>query len=197
MKVSIDKNFEIAQPVSKVWEYLLDPYKVAECVPGVQLTEKISETEYKGDVGLKLGPVNASFNGVITYAKVDEVAREIHLVGKGVDKKGKGSVEMALEMKLQESGNVTMVNTTMNVTVIGAMAQFGSRLISDVSDHIFKQFVENFQTLLAGKEIDDQDKQIHGGAVAGTVVKSIASKLTSGVKNIFSKKDKKEEKENE
>jgi len=188
MKVSIDKNFEIAQPVSKVWEYLLDPYKVAECVPGVKLTEKISETEYKGDVGLKLGPVNASFNGVITYAKVDEVAREIHLVGKGVDKKGKGSVEMALEMKLQESGNVTMVNTTMNVTVIGVMAQFGSRLISDVSDHIFKQFVSNFQTMMSGQEIDEKDKKVKGGAMVGTVAKSI-------VKNIFGKKEKGEEKE--
>jgi len=195
MRVSLNKSFDVEQPASKVWEYLLDPYKVAECVPGVELTEKISETEYKGDVGIKLGPINASFDGEVTYAKVDETNKEIHLVGKGVDKKGKGSAEMTLEMRLTESGNVSTVDTTMNVNVIGVVAQFGSRLISDVSEHIFTQFVGNFQSLLAGGEIDEKDKQIQGGAVAGAVAKSIASGVASGVKGIFSKKDKGEKEE--
>ena len=183
MNVSLDKSFELEQPESKVWEYLIDPYKVVESVPGVELTEKISDTQFKGDVGIKLGPVNAAFNGEVTYEKVDEAAREIKIVGKGVDKKGKGSVEMTLDMRLSESNGVTTVDTTMNVVVVGVIAQFGSRLITDVSDHIFKQFITNFKTLLTGQELEEKDKQIHGGSMAGTVAKSI-------VKNIFGKKDK-------
>ena len=76
MRVTLDKSFEIEQSADQVWEYLMDPYKVAQCVPGVTLTEKISDTEYKGDVGMKMGPVNAAFNGVVTYEKVDKEAKK-------------------------------------------------------------------------------------------------------------------------
>ena len=112
------------------------------------------------------------------------------LLGKGVDKKGKGSAEMALEMSLSEKNGVTTIDTKMNVIVVGVIAQFGSRLISDVSDHIFKQFVSNFQALLAGKELDESDKNIKGGAVAGAVAKSIVEGVSSSVKTLFSKKEK-------
>ncbi len=188
MRVTLDKSFEVDQPVSRVWEYLIDPYKVVECVPGVELTEKISDTVFKGDVGMKLGPVNVAFDGEVTYEKIDEEARQITIVGKGVDKKGKGGAEMALDMTLSEDGDVTTIATTMNISVVGVIAQFGSRLVADVSDHIFKQFVSNFQTMMSGQEIDERDKQMKGGAMVGTVAKSI-------VKNIFGKKEKGEEKE--
>ena len=187
MRVSLDKSFDVNQPASRVWEYLVDPYKVVECVPGVELTEKISDTVYKGDVGMKLGPVNAAFDGEVTYEKMDKEARQIRIVGKGVDKKGKGGAEMALDMTLSEEGGVTTITTTMNVSVVGVIAQFGSRLIADVSDHIFKQFVNNFQALMEGKELDEKDKSLKSGAMVGTVAKSI-------VKNIFGGKEKGEEK---
>ncbi|MDH5609057.1 MAG: SRPBCC family protein [Cyclobacteriaceae bacterium] len=180
MKTSLDKSFEVANTPEVVWEHLVDPYKIVECVPGVKLTEKVSETEYKGDVGLKLGPVNAAFNGVITYDKVDAATREMILTGKGVDKKGKGSAEMSLTMKVVAIDNGTRVDTIMDVNVMGVIAQFGSRLIADVSDHIFKQFVDNFKTLLAGQQIDSSKKEVNAGSMAGTVVKSM-------VKNLFKK----------
>ncbi|MCH8331819.1 MAG: hypothetical protein IH946_10665, partial [Bacteroidetes bacterium] len=95
------------------------------------------------------------------------------------------SVEMSLDMVLEERDTGTFVKTTMNISVVGMIAQFGSRLISDVSDHLFKQFVENFKTKLSGKEIEEKDKEIKGGQVASTVAKSVAS----SIKGIFSKKD--------
>lgn len=188
MRTTLKKDFELPQPSEVVWEYLIDPYKIVECVPGVTLTEDLGDNKYKGDVGLKLGPVNAAFNGDISFDKIDKENHDIILTGKGVDKKGKGTAEMSLEMHVVDQGETTMVETVMNVNVVGVIAQFGSRLINDVSDHIFKQFVTNFQNLLAGEEISEADKNISGGKVVGTALKSMVS-------GVFGKKKSEEESE--
>lgn len=185
MRVSLEKNFEVEQAVDIVWNYLINPVDLVECVPGVTLNEKVDEKTYKGTVGQKFGPISVTYNGEIVFEKIDEQAREISIKGKGIDSKGKGSVEMSLNMVLEKRDTGTSVKTTMNISVVGMIAQFGSRLISDVSDHLFKQFVENFKTKLSGKEIEEKDKEIKGGQVASTVAKSVAS----SIKGLFSKKD--------
>ncbi len=103
---------------------------------------------------------------------------------------------MTVEMVLKTDVSGTVVNVVMIVGVIGMLAQFGSRLISDVSDHLFEKFVENFKTNLSGGEIDEKQKEIEGGEIAATVFKSLAStikgmfkSLASAIKGLF-KKDK-------
>jgi hypothetical protein len=58
----------------------------------------------------------------------------------------------------------------MSISITGMLAQFGSRLISDVSNNVFDQFVNNFQSLLNGKAVDNTLK---AGSVMGSVVKGI------------------------
>ncbi|MCB0585440.1 MAG: hypothetical protein KDD06_08965, partial [Phaeodactylibacter sp.] len=56
---------------------------------------------------------------------------------------------------LVEKGGQTDVTCTMEVTITGMLAQFGSRLINDVSGSVFDQFVKNFRAKLAGEEVDN------------------------------------------
>ncbi len=43
MRVSLEKNFEVEQAVDIVWNYLINPVDLVECVPGVTLKEKVDE----------------------------------------------------------------------------------------------------------------------------------------------------------
>ena len=92
MKTTIEKEFQINEPIAKVWEYLSDPTKIVSCVPGATLTEKIDDQNYKGQVTSSFGPVKASYNGEIHIAELDAQNFKLSLVGKGVDSKGKGRV---------------------------------------------------------------------------------------------------------
>ena len=149
MKANINKTFQIERPIREVWDFLSDPHKIVTCVPGAQLTETIDEQNFKGTVSMKIGPVVSSFNGQITMEEVDESAQTIKILGKGVDTKGKGSANMVLQGKLVDNGdNTTEVTNDMEVSITGKLAQFGSRMIVDVSDQVFKQFVNNFRNQL-------------------------------------------------
>ena len=141
MKATIDKTFQVNEPIAKVWAFLADPSQVVTCVPGAKLTEAVDEQHYKGTVSLKVGPVVTNFKGDVEMVEVNEADHVLVLSGKGVDAKGKGSATMTLKgsLKAIDAAN-TEVTTSMEVSVAGRLAQFGSRLMGDISNRMFDQF---------------------------------------------------------
>lgn len=148
MNTEIRKEFDIKQPMDVVWKSLANPEDIVTCVPGAQITEKIDDKNYKGGVITKFGPVKVTYNGEIHIEELDEANKKMVLKGKGLDSKGKGSADMEMTGLLSEIDGGTHVDFTMNITIIGMLAQFGSRLIQDVSDQLLNQFVSNFQNKL-------------------------------------------------
>ena len=133
MEAIIEKSFEIEEPIDKVWANLSNPMEVASCVPGAAITQQIDDTHYKGEVTLKFGPIKAKYDGDIEMVELDNSAYRMVMSGKGLDSKGKGSADMKMNGDLQSSDKGTHVNFKMTVTIVGTLAQFGSRLINDVS----------------------------------------------------------------
>ena len=180
MKTSLKKEFEVEQPPVVVWQYLINPEEVLECVPGVSIDEKVSDNAYKGKVGLKFGPISANYNADIIYDEVNVEDQTIRLVGKGVDAKGMGNAEMQLDLDLSEKdGGGSHVAAVMDVTINGKIAQFGSRLVEDVSNQLFKQFVANFTKKLEGVEISEADQNVDAGGMIKSVVKGLFSSKKS------------------
>lgn len=149
MKTTINKTFQVEDAVDRVWDLLSNPEKIVVCVPGASLTEKIDENNFKGAVSLKFGPVKASYDGKIVIEERDDVNHQMRLKGKGLDSKGKGSADMVMNGKAYEKDGGSEVDFSMEVSVTGKLAQFGSRLITDVSNQLFDQFVANFKKKLA------------------------------------------------
>ena len=149
MKTQIKKEFHVPAPIEQVWKSLADPEDVVTCVPGASITEKIDDANYKGAVVTKFGPIKASYAGDIEIVELDEANHQMTLKGRGLDSKGKGSADMLMVGKLAEKDGGTQVDFSMDITIIGMLAQFGSRLINDVSDQLLNQFVDNFRNKLA------------------------------------------------
>lgn len=179
MKTEINKTFQVEQPIDKVWQYLSDPEKIVTCVPGATLTEKIDDTHFKGEVTTKFGPVKAKYNGDITISELDKDNHNMVLVGKGLDSKGKGSADMEMTGSLKVMDGNTDVDFTMEISITGMLAQFGARLIKDVSDQLLNQFINNFKDLLAGKEVDNE---MSAGSMMGSMVKNKIGGIFGGDK---------------
>lgn len=174
MKTTIEKTFVLQEPIAKVWIFLSDPAKIVGCVPGASLTERVDEKKYKGHVTTSFGPVKASYNGVIEIIELDSDQYTMTINGKGIDSKGKGSAEMTMKGELLASENETSVKFVMDISVVGMLAQFGSRLIKDVADQMLNQFASNFKSLLAGNVVDNK---INAASMMGAVLKNKMSSL--------------------
>tara|TARA_B100001250_G_scaffold201384_1_gene172646 strand:+ start:847 stop:1305 length:459 start_codon:yes stop_codon:yes gene_type:complete len=149
MNTKLDKSFEVPQDTELVWSHLIDPEKIMDCVPGVSISEKVGENQYKGKVGMKFGPMGVQYDADIFYDEINKEERKIIITGDGVDSKGNGNAAMKMTINLLErdEGGVKL-DANMDVTVNGKIAQFGSRLINTVSNQLFKQFVSNFSKKL-------------------------------------------------
>ena len=186
MKTTIEKKFEIDQPIEKVWNFLSDPSQVVVCVPGASLTEKVDEQNYKGKVSMKFGPVKANYDGDIEIQELDFENKKMVLNGKGLDAKGKGSADMIMVGQLEEIPAGTAVTYTMDVSITGKLAQFGARLVNDVTEQVLKQFISNFKAELSGANNDEageEDNTLNAGDLIGSMVKDKLSGIFGGKKD--------------
>ena len=173
MNTTIEKEFDIEQPIDIVWKALADPAYIVTCVPGASLTEKVDDRNFKGEVVAKFGPIKAAYSGDIEIQELDEANRKMVLKGRGLDSKGKGSADMIMNGLLSETDGKTHVKFSMNIAIVGMLAQFGSRLINDVSEQLLNQFVENFKAKLAGETVEND---LSAGSMLGAMAKSLFGK---------------------
>ncbi|HEY5029983.1 MAG TPA: SRPBCC family protein [Candidatus Angelobacter sp.] len=174
MAVKIEKTFRVDEPVDKVWAFLKDPKKVGLCVPGAQITEQIDERTYKGAIKVKVGPSVTDYKGEVQIVRIDEAAHEIEILGKGQDVRGKGSASMKMTGKLRAVDGGTEVINISELNVVGILAQMGGRVITEVSNIMFEQFVNNFR------------KQLQSPDAVGTETNTVVAKPISAVGVAFS-----------
>jgi len=141
MGMDITKSFVVKAPVDAVWELLTDPYRVARCLPGAAIAEKVDEQTYTGTMTVKVGPVTASYRGKMKFERLDPAAHEAEIAASGQETRGKGGADMRMKSRLVERApGETEVTVVSDVNVVGVLAQFGRGMIQDVSDQLFQKF---------------------------------------------------------
>jgi len=182
MQVILTNEFTVDEPIDKVWSFLSDPYQVAPCLPGAEITEKVDDRTFKGGVKMKLGPFTSQFKGEVVIEHMDAAAHEIRMVGKGKDAKGTGSASMTITGKLEAlPGGGTRMQSQSDLVISGKIAQFGSRMIEDVSKSMFNKFTESFSARLSGEAgAAPADNAVSVSEVAGTVVKGMVGRMFGG-----------------
>ena len=156
----INNDFEVAQPVDKVWQFFGDIARVAACLPGAELTENLGEDKYGGTVAVRMGPVRLQFAGTADVTERDEAAKRIVAHASGAEARGRGQAAMVLTATLTAAGRGTKVAVTQDLQLAGAAAQYGRGMISDVSAVLMRDFAANLATQI--------DRAERGEAVAAT-----------------------------
>jgi carbon monoxide dehydrogenase subunit G len=145
MKVELRKSYAIPAPAEAAWLLLNDIEKLAGCMPGASITERIDACHYRGNVAVKFGPASMAFRGEIEVAELAPAQRSVHLIGKGVDATGSSGASMDLKARIEaiDASSCTLVGTS-EVSVSGKAAAFGGRMMGSVADQVLKQFAANF-----------------------------------------------------
>lgn len=161
MEVKLDKRYELGVPAQNAWAVLSDLESVASCMPGASLGEKTGDSSYKGSVKVKVGPATAQFGGEVEILSMDAANKSLVLKGKGADKGG-SSASMELEATIEEATDGSVLVGAATVIVNGKFAQFGGRMMVQVSDVILKQFVDNFilKAQALGDATENSDSKI-------------------------------------
>ncbi len=172
----ITNDFEVAQPVEKVWQFFEDIPQVATCLPGAELTSDLGGEKYKGRVAVRMGPVRLQFGGTAEIAERDEAARRVVVNAAGAEEKGRGQASMVVTATLVRSGRGTKVNVAQDLQLSGAAAQYGRGMISDVTSVLMRDFAATMQDRIERIERGESAEQIAASAATP------ASGLTLGLR---------------
>ncbi len=150
MEVKLDKRYPLDVDEQRAWALLTDVPATAGCMPGASITEKLDDTHYKGAVKVKVGPASAAFAGDIEVLALDAATQTLQLLGKGADRGGSSaSMNLKATIEAGDSPSTSVLSGHAEVVVNGKFAQFGGRLMVQVSDMLLAQFADNFRAAAA------------------------------------------------
>ncbi|MET8762125.1 SRPBCC family protein [Lentzea sp. NPDC004782] len=153
--MKLTHSFVAPAPAEEVWEALLDPERVAPCLPGATLTS-VDDKTFSGEVKVKLGPVQLLYRGSGEFVEIDPVLRRAVLKAAGKDTRGNGTASALVTFQV---GDTVEIETDLSVT--GRPAQLGRGLIAEVSGKLVAQFAECLAGTLGSVDPDEVAQQQH------------------------------------
>ncbi|HEX5119126.1 MAG TPA: SRPBCC family protein [Pseudonocardiaceae bacterium] len=143
----LEHEFSVPAPPDVVWAAVIDPERVAPCMPGASLTS-VDGSQFSGGVKVKLGPVTLTYKGSGEFLETDEQARRVVIKASGKDARGNGTAAATVTVTLAPEGDGTKGTVVTDLTVTGKPAQFGRGMIVEVSGKILDSFAQCLATKL-------------------------------------------------
>ncbi|MDX8036525.1 SRPBCC family protein [Lentzea sp. BCCO 10_0856] len=153
--MKLTHSFVAPAPAEEVWEALIDPERVAPCLPGATLTS-VDGKSFSGEVKVKLGPVQLLYRGSGEFVEIDPVLRRAVMKAAGKDTRGNGTASAVVTFQVGES-----VEVETDLAITGRPAQLGRGLISEVSGKLVDQFAECLASTLGSVDPDEVAQQQH------------------------------------
>jgi uncharacterized protein len=154
--MKIDNSFDVPLPAAEAWRVLMDIERVARCLPGAELTEKLDAQTYRGRIALRLGPVALAFSGTARIDEADEEKHRARITASGTEAKGRGGAAATAEFALSETSPCnTRVAVRTDLALNGAVAQYGrgAAIIAGVAQELIDRFAAALKIEIEGSAL--------------------------------------------
>ena len=129
----------------QVWAFLMDPYKVGQCMPGVESIEVVDgERKFHAVISIGFGSVKARFKGDAEFVEVEEpnwATLKAHGNAPG------SAMDVTSLMVLSDGPDGTVeMQWSADITVLGTLASLASRLMGDITKKLSNEFFQCLKT---------------------------------------------------
>ncbi len=146
--MEINSTFSVVAPIDEVWKTLMDFERVAGCVPGAQVLNKLSDDAYQVGMKVKLGPVTMQYKGQMTVLERDASMHRAVFEGRAQETRGQGTAQGTATLTLVEAEGQTQGTVSADVALSGKVAAMGRSIIGSVTDQMMALFSENLQAMV-------------------------------------------------
>ncbi|AOT04461.1 SRPBCC family protein [Arthrobacter sp. U41] len=147
--MQIDSTFSVVAPIDTVWDTIMDFERVAGCVPGAKILNKLSDDAYQVGMTVKLGPVNMQYKGLLNVVERNAEEHRAVLGGKAQETRGQGTAEATVTLLLtEEAGGTTRGTVNADLSLSGKAAAMGKGVIGSVTEQMMALFASNLQAMI-------------------------------------------------
>jgi len=128
----------VSAPAERVWAMLLDPETLRAVIPGCHSVQKISDTHFRADVTIGIGPVKGRYRADVTLSDLDP-PHAVTLGGSAEGALGFGGGEGRITLLPTGNGG-TSIRYVYEAAIGGKVASIGGRLLDGAARVIIGQF---------------------------------------------------------
>jgi 2-furoyl-CoA dehydrogenase large subunit len=132
----------------QVWDMLLDPQTLAAVIPGCHGVQKVSDTHFRADVTLGIGPVKGRYRAEVKLSDLDP-PNAVTLSGSVEGALGFGHGEGRITLRPTPNGGAT-IHYVYEAAIGGKVASVGGRLLDGAARVIIGQFFAGLARQAAG-----------------------------------------------
>ena len=137
--MDLTHRFRLPASVEETWTAFNHLDRLAPCFPGAMLSGTDGD-RFEGSIKIKIGTLALVYNGSGRILERDAAARRLVFQASGTDRRGNGTATATVTASLAADGPATQVELLTDLDFTGRPAQFGSDVVSDVSDKLLDQF---------------------------------------------------------
>jgi uncharacterized protein len=146
--MKLENTFEVPAPPEQAWDLLMDVPRVIPCMPGAELTEAVDDSTWKAKMTVKLGPMSFEFATDVKREEADADAQRAKLSARARELRGRGGGQATIESTLTQVDGGTRVHIVTDMSLSGAVAQYGRGMVEDVAGQLVGRFADCLRTQL-------------------------------------------------
>ena len=151
--MEIANQFDVAAPPDRVYALMLDPARVAPCIPGAEVLGRRDDGGYDAQVTVRIGPVRMAYKGTVAVVDHDDAAHTAAMRARGAEARGQGNVDATMHMAVSgRDGGGSHVEVTTQMQVTGRVAQMGQGIMQDVAVRMIGEMARNMEALLTAEQ---------------------------------------------
>jgi uncharacterized protein len=148
--VRIHNEITLQAPADELFEFLSDVERVGPCLPGATIEGKDGE-DYAGRMKVKVGPINATYQGKLRFLELDKEARRAVMRARAEEVNGQGNAEASITTEVEDAdGGNSIIRMDTDLQIRGKVAQFGRGAMEKISQRMFEQFAGNIEQAFNG-----------------------------------------------
>lgn len=137
--MKIEGTYNFNAPLSRVWQALLDPARLSQCIPGCDSLEPTGDGRYAAVMTLGIAAIRGTFRGTVAIQDRQELqSYRLVVEGQGTPGfvRGEGTVT------LTANGTGTTVRLDGDAQFGGTMALVGQRMVAPVAQLVMNRFFD-------------------------------------------------------
>ena len=143
-----EEAFTVDGSPEAVWDFLLDPKRLAPCLPGCESLDVEDATTYRVRMTIKVGLLSTTQNLRIAITEADR-PRHLVSVGRGEDRKLGSQVEVQSTLDLEPASvTTTRVRYRSEVRVLGRLGAVGDAVMKVKAGQLAGEFAANVRAAI-------------------------------------------------
>jgi carbon monoxide dehydrogenase subunit G len=144
-RLIIEGTYTLNAPRERVWEVLLDPKVMAQCMPGCESMKEVAPDQFEAVMKVGIASVKGTYKGKV---RVKDKKAPAHYVLSGEGQGGPGFMRGDLTVDLEEQDGKTLLKYRVEPQVGGLIAAMGQRMLNGVAKMMVDQFFKKMETFL-------------------------------------------------